>query len=142
MEASIERAREILDRRTAIAMLATSKPGGRPEVCLLIAPQLVNEDQVAGGEEEGVSGDAFRNLRQNALASILVLDPIMDPRARDGVRLEVEFLGAEQAGEGLEHMSHWLESFAPGRKVIRRLLFKIHSVRGFRPPADGPVLMS
>lgn len=142
MEGMYERAREILDRRTAIAMLATAKPGGRPEVCLLIAPQLVGDDQVAGGEEEGVSGDAFKNLRQNGSASILVLDPIMDPRARDGVRLEVEFLGAEADGDGLSHMSRWLESFAPGRKVVRRLLFKIQSIHGFRPPQDGPVLLS
>ena len=141
MEAPFERAREILDRRTAIAMLATAKPGGRPETCLLIAPQMVGEDQIAGGEEEAVSGNAFRNLRQSAPASILVLDPIMDPRARDGVRIDVEFLGAEPDGEGLQHMNSWLASFAPGRKVVRRLLFKIVHVERYRPPQDGPVVI-
>ena len=141
MEAAFERAREILDRRTAIAMLATAKPGGRPETCLLIAPQMLGDDQVAGGEEEAVCGNAFKNLRQNGSASILVLDPIMDPRARDGVRLDVEFLGAEPDGEGLQHMSAWLESFAPGRRVVRRLLFKIVHVERYRPPQGGPVVI-
>ncbi len=141
MEAAYERAREILDRRTAIAMLATVRPGGRPETCVLIAPQFVGDDQVAGGEEEAVSGNAFKNLRLNGDASILVLDPIMDPRARDGVRLDVRFLGAEADGEGLSHMSAWLESFAPGRRVVRRLLFKIVGIERFRPPSDGPVLI-
>lgn len=141
MDSPFEHAREILERRTSIAMLATARPGGAPEVCLLIAPQMVGDDQVAGGEEALVSGAAFRSLRQNPRASLLVLDPIMDPRARDGVRIEVEFLGAEPDGEGLKHMRQWLESFAPGRTVVRRLLFKILHVERFRPPQEGPVII-
>ena len=137
----MERAREFLDRRTAIAMLATVNAKGEPEVCLLIAPRVTDEGEVAGGEEEEVAGNAFRNLRQRPRASILVLDPIMDPRARDGVRLEVEFLGAQEDGDELRHMSEWLESFAPGRHVVRRLLFKVLSVSPYRPRREGPVLL-
>ena len=135
------RAREYLDRRTAIAMLATTNPQGVPEVCLLIATRMADDSTIAGGEEKDVSGNAFRNLRRDPRASILVLDPIMDPRARDGVRIQVEFLGAEQDGEELQTMSNWLSSFAPGREVVRRLLFKILSVEHYRPPQDGPVLL-
>ena len=91
----LTRAKELLDRRTAITMVATTTASGLPEICLLIAANITSDDQLAGGEEEGVSGEVFRNLRRNAKASVLVLDPITDPRARDGVRLEVEFLGAE-----------------------------------------------
>ena len=135
------KAREYLDRRTAIAMLATTNPEGVPEVCLLIATRVGEDGTLAGGEEKHVSGNAFRNLRRDPRASILVLDPIMDPRARDGVRVQVEFLGAEQDGKELKSMSDWLSSFAPGREVVRRLLFKILSVENFRPPVEGPVLL-
>ena len=141
MDDALERAREILDRRTAIAMLASANPNGQPEVCLLIAPRLDGDDKVAGGEEESVCGDTFRNLRQNPLASMVVLDPIMDPRARDGVRITCRFLGAEADGEELGHLSSWLESFAPGRKVVRRLIFKIIDIERYRPPSDGPVVI-
>lgn len=137
----LTRARELLDRRTAITMLATTGADGLPEVCLLIAAHVTPDGGLAGGEEEGVSGEVFRNLRRNAKASVLVLDPITDPRARDGVRLQVEFLGAEADGEELGRLSHWLETFAPGRRVVRRLLFKILKVDHYRPPQDGPVLL-
>lgn len=137
----MSRAREYLDRRTAIAMLATNNPEGVPEVCLLIATQVGDDGTIAGGEEKFVSGNAFRNLRRDPRATILVLDPIMDPRARDGVRVQVEFLGAEQDGKELKSISRWLSSFAPGREIVRRLLFKIIHVENFRPPAENPVFL-
>ena len=122
-------------------MLSTVTPNDVAESCLLIAPR-VNEDGIlSGGEEKDVSENAFRNLRRNPRASILVLDPIMDPRARDGSRIQVEFLGAEEDGAELATISQWLESFAPGRKVVRRLLFKILSAENFRPRDQGPVLL-
>ena len=141
MEALLERTREILDRRTAIGMLATANPDGTPEVCLLIAPQMAGDDQIAGGEEQDVAGETFRNLRQNPLATLVVLDPIMDPRARDGVRIHCRVLGAEADGEELGHLSSWLESFAPGRKVVRRLIFKVLGIERYRPPQEGPVVI-
>ncbi|MHC5010791.1 MAG: pyridoxamine 5'-phosphate oxidase family protein, partial [Planctomycetota bacterium] len=91
--------RSYLDRRTAVTFLATTDREGRPDLCLLVAPGLTGDGSVAGGEEESVGGRSFRNLRQNSRATLLVLDPVMDPRARDGVRIEVEFLGAEQDGD-------------------------------------------
>ncbi len=135
------RARDYLDRRTAIAMLATVDPRGNPEVALLIAAGQIDDDHVAGGEEKDVAGDTFRNLRQNPRATIVILDPIMDPRARDGVRLTVEFLGAEEDGDELGALRAWLQSFAPGREVVRRLLFKVLTVENYRPRDDGPVLL-
>lgn len=107
----------------------------------MIAPRLTDQGHVAGGEEADVAGGVFRNLRRNPRASLLVLDPVMDPRARDGVRVELEFLGAEDAGEGLAQINAWLASFAPGRKVVRRLLFKIIRSSPYRPPTDTPVLL-
>ncbi len=136
-----DRARDYLDRRTSIAMIATADPEGKPEVCILIAPNLMDDDHVAGGEEKDVAGSTFRNLRQRPHATMVVLDPIMDPRARDGVRMAVEFLGAEQDGEALADLGRWLDSFAPGRKVVRRLLFKVLSVENYRPRDSGPVLL-
>lgn len=136
-----DRARDYLDRRTSIGILATVDPEGKPDACILIAPSLVDEDHVAGGEEKDVSGNTFRNLRQRPRATIVVLDPIMDPRARDGVRLQVEFLGAEEDGDALGDLNRWLGSFAPGRQVVRRLLFKILSVENYRPRESGPVLL-
>jgi hypothetical protein len=141
MDDPLERAREFLERRTSIAMLATVTPEGVPETCLLIAPRFGEDGTLAGGEERDVSASVFRNLRLNPRATILVLDPIMDPRARDGSRLQVEFLGAEQDGDDLATISQWLSSFAPGREVVRRLLFKILSVEHFRPRDLGPVLL-
>ncbi|MDA1194519.1 MAG: pyridoxamine 5'-phosphate oxidase family protein [Planctomycetota bacterium] len=135
------RAREYLDRRTAISMLSTVNPDGVPEIAILIAARMTEDDRVAGGEERDVAGSTFRNLRQNPRATLLVLDPVMDPRARDGVRLQVEFLGAEEDGDGLREMSRWLEGFAPGRQVVRRLLFKILSVEHFRPRPPEPVFI-
>jgi len=135
------RAREYLDRRTAIAMLATVDPKGVPEIAILIAPRMTDDERVAGGEEKDVSGNTFRNLRQNPRATMVVLDPVMDPRARDGVRLHVEFLGAQEDGDDLHELSRWLESFAPGRQVVRRLLFKILTAENYRPRAPGPVLL-
>jgi hypothetical protein len=142
MDDPLVRAREFLERRTSIACLASVDPQGYPEQCVLIAPGFTPDGHVAGGEEDTVSGRTFRNLRQNPKAALLVLDPIMDPRARDGVRIEVEFLGAEEDGDGLQHIRRWLEAFAPGRKVVRRLLFKVMAVHPFRPwQADRPVLI-
>jgi hypothetical protein len=141
MDDPLGRAREYFDRRTAIALCATVNPDGSPDVCLLIAPRITADDQLAAGEEKDVSGNTFRNLRQNPRATILVLDPIMDPRARDGCRVQAEFLGAEEDGEELKHLSEWLEGFAPGRHVVRRLLFKILHVDAFRPRDEGPVLL-
>lgn len=135
------RAREYLDRRTAITMLATLDAQGAPEMAVLIAPRMTDDDRVAGGEEKDVSGGTFRNLRRDPRATLLVLDPVMDPRARDGVRLKVEFLGAEEDGKGLDELGRWLESFAPGRQVVRRLLFKVLAAENFRPKQDGPVLL-
>ncbi len=132
--------RMYLDRRTAVTVLASTDPQGIPESCLLIAPRLTSDGMIAGGEEAGVGGRTFKNLRRNARASLLVLDPIMDPRARDGVRIEVEFLGAEEDGEELQHLSAWLSSFAPGRHVERRLLFKILDVARYRPPDASPII--
>ncbi|MDJ0523692.1 MAG: pyridoxamine 5'-phosphate oxidase family protein [Planctomycetota bacterium] len=135
------RARDYLDRRTSIGMLATVDPQGVPETCILIAPNMVDDDHVAGGEEKDVAGNTFRNLRQRPRATLVVLDPVMDPRARDGVRMHLEFLGAEEDGDALGELSRWLESFAPGRQVVRRLLFKVLKVENYRPRESGPVLL-
>jgi hypothetical protein len=135
-----ERVRTYLDRRTAVTLLATADPRGTPDVALLVAPRLTSDNLIAGGEEEGVGGRSFRNLRQNARATLLVLDPIMDPRARDGLRIEVEFLGAEQDGEELHRLTEWLSTFAPGRCIARRLLFKILDATQYRPASASPIL--
>lgn len=131
------RARDFLERRTAIALLSTIDGDGTPESCILIAPQLTENDEVAGGEEADVAAGVFRNLRRNPRASMLVLDPVMDPRARDGVRLTLEFLGAEEDGERLQKLNDWLGSFAPGRRVVRRLIFKVLTVHAYRPRTEG-----
>ncbi|MFV1959775.1 MAG: pyridoxamine 5'-phosphate oxidase family protein [Planctomycetota bacterium] len=135
----IDLARTYLDRRTAVTVLASSGPSGVPDLCLLVAPQVTSDGLISGGEEASVGGRAFRNLRQNARAALLVLDPIMDPRARDGVRIEAEFLGAEEDGEELGHLTEWLNTFAPGRKIVRRLLFKILEVEPYRPRDVSPI---
>jgi hypothetical protein len=135
----LDLARTYLDRRTAVTILGTTSPKGEPAVCVLVAPRLTPDGTVAAGEEEHVGGACFRNLRQNARATLLVLDPVMDPRARDGVRLEVEFLGAEQDGDALHHLTQWLATFAPGRKIARRLLFKVLGVERYRPVTEEPV---
>lgn len=138
MEDALDLARTFLDRRTAVAFLSTVGAGGRAEMCVLAAARLMPDGTLAGGEEEGVSAHAFRNLRQNAFASVLVLDPVADPRARDGVRIGVEFLGAESDGDELSRIDAWLQGFAPGRRVVRRLLFKILSVDRYRAVAPAP----
>ena len=135
------RARDFLERRTAIAMLSTIGADGTPESCILIAPQLTDDGHVAGGEEADVSGEVFRNLRRSSMAALVVLDPIMDPRARDGVRMTLEFLGAEEDGERLQKLCDWLGSFAPGRQVVRRLLFKVLTIKPYRPRSDESVLI-
>jgi hypothetical protein len=134
MEAALDLARTYLDRRTALAFLGTVGARARPETCILVAPRLGADGTLSGGEEEGASGAAFRNLRQNPNASVLVLDPVADPRARDGVRMTLEFLGAETDGEELARMDAWLSGFAPGRRVVRRLLFKVIGVDRYREP--------
>jgi len=136
----LEQARTFLDRRTAVTLLATTDATGVPEVCVLVAPRLTSEGHVAGGEEADVGGRTFRNLRQNARATLLLLDPIMDPRARDGVRIEAEFLGAESDGVELKHLTDWLTTFAPGRRIARRLLFKILGAERYRPAAESPII--
>jgi hypothetical protein len=132
-----EVARSFLDRRTAVSMLSSVNAKGRPETAILIAARFTADGLLAGGEEDGVCGATFRNLRQNAGASILVLDPVSDPRARDGVRLHVEFLGAETDGDELARVDAWLQSFAPGRRVVRRLLFKVLGIERYRPNASA-----
>jgi hypothetical protein len=135
-----ELARAFLDRRTAVAVLSTVDAKGRPDACVLAAARFTTDGLVAGGEEEGVSGSAFKNLRQHATASILVLDPISDPRARDGVRMQVEFLGAETDGDELLRLDAWLQAFAPGRRIVRRLLFKLLAVERYRQPTPGAAI--
>lgn len=134
-----ELARTYADRRTAVAVLATANAKGHPESCLLAAPRFTAEGELAGGEEDGTCGNTFRNLRQNPLASVMLVDPIADPRSRDGVRIHVEFLGAESDGEELQRLDQWLQGFAPGRRIVRRLLFKVLSVERYRPPVGVAV---
>jgi hypothetical protein len=136
-----ELARSFLDRRTAVSFLSSVGPKGQPEMCILAATRFTPDGSVAGGEEDGVAGQTFRNLRQNPLASILVLDPVMDPRSRDGVRVHVEFLGAESDGDELARLDAWLQSFAPGRRIVRRLLFKVLGVERYRAPAPSAMSM-
>jgi hypothetical protein len=140
MENPLDLVRAYLDRRTSVAVLATTAPDGAPDVTLLVAARLTPEGLVAGGEEAGVAGETFRNLRRQPAAVLLVLDPIVDPRSRDGVRLRVEFLGAEDDGDELRHLGEWLATFAPGRRIVRRLLFKVLSVEPYRVGEEGPVL--
>jgi hypothetical protein len=130
-----ELARAFLDRRTCVALLSTVSAKGRPETCVLAALRFAPDGNLAGGEEEGVCGATFRNLRQNPAASILVLDPVADPRSRDGVRIQAEFLGAEADGDELGKLDGWLQTFAPGRRMVRRLLFKVLSLERYRAPA-------
>ena len=137
---SLDSVRTYLDRRTAVTVLATCDPLGVPEACLLVAPRLTSDGHIAGGEEEDVGGRTFRNLRQNARATLLILDPIMDPRARAGLRIEVEFLGAEPDGEELQHLTEWLSTFAPGRRMARRLIFRILDAARYRPEATSPII--
>ena len=70
-------------------------------------------------------------------AAILALDPIVDPRSRDGVRISAEFLGAEEDGDELKHLTTWLGAFAPGRRIVRRLLFKVLEVEPYRLAPSG-----
>ena len=135
-----ELARSFLDRRSSVAFLATVSAKGHPESCVLAAARFTPDGQLVGGEEEGACGSAFRNLRQNAAASVLVIDPVADPRARDGVRIAVEFLGAESDGDELLRMDAWLQGFAPGRRVVRRLLFKVLSCERYRAAAVQPTV--
>jgi hypothetical protein len=128
-----ELARSFLDRRTAVSMLSSVSSKGRPETTLLVAARFTGDGTLAGGEEDGVGGATFRNLRQNPMASLLVLDPVSDPRARDGVRILLEFLGAETDGDELVRLDAWLKSFAPARTIARRLLFKVHGIERYRP---------
>jgi len=137
MEDVIELARSFLDRRTAVAILSTANAKGQPEACVLAAARFTPDGLVAGGEEEGVAGTTFKNLRQDSSASILVLDPVADPRARDGVRIAVEFLGAESDGDELARLDAWLQAFAPGRRVVRRLLFKVIAAERYRAAASA-----
>ncbi len=132
MDELAELARSYLDRRTAVALLSTVSTKGRPDTAVLSAARFGTDGTLAGGEEDGAGGATFRNLRQNPLASVLVLDPVSDPRSRDGVRLQVEFLGAESDGEELGKLDAWLQGFAPGRRIVRRLIFKVLSIERYR----------
>ena len=127
-----ELARSFLDRRTAVALLSSVRANGQPEVAVLSAARFGPDGTLAGGEEEGVCGATFRNLRQTPTAMILVLDPVADPRARDGVRIQAEFLGAESDGDELARLDAWLQGFAPGRRIVRRLLFKVVAIERYR----------
>ncbi len=133
-----ELARSYADRRTAVAVLSTANGKGQTEACLLAAPRFTPDGSLAGGEEEGTCGAAFRNLRTNPAASLLIVDPIADPRSRDGVRLHLEFLGAESDGEELQRLDQWLQGFAPGRRIVRRLLFKVLAVERYRQAFPAP----
>lgn len=137
MDPLLDRARHFLDRRTTAAFMATTGRDGAPELAPLVAARFTPDGLLAGGEEDEVGGACFRNLRMQGRATVLLLDPVSDPRSRDGVRLDLEFLGAEEDGAELAHMSEWLAAFAPGRRVRRRLLFKVLGVRPYRaePPA-------
>ena len=137
MDDVLETARSFLDRRTSVALLSTVSAKGQPDTCVLSAARFTQDGLVAGGEEEGVAGATFRNLRQDPFASILVLDPVADPRARDGVRMAVEFLGAESDGDELARLDAWLQGFAPGRRMVRRLLFKVIHVERYRSAASS-----
>ena len=127
-----------LDRRTTAAFLATAARDGSVEVTPLVGPRLTAEGMLAGGEEDAVGGQTFRNLRQQPRATLLLLDPVSDPRSRDGVRLALEFLGAEEDGPDLAHLTEWLAAFAPGRRVRRRLLFRVLGVEPYRVEAPAP----
>jgi hypothetical protein len=140
MDDVLELARAFLDRRTSVALLATVGQRNRPDICVLAATHFTSDGLVAGGEEEGVCGTTFKNLRQSPLATIVVLDPVADPRARDGVRLTVEFLGAESDGDELSRLHAWLQAFAPGRRIVRRLLFKVLAAERYRSVVDAPVI--
>src|SRR5437773_3546948 len=61
MDDLVELARAFLDRRTAVAVLSTVDARGRSDACVLAAARFTQDGLVAGGEEEGVSGAAFRN---------------------------------------------------------------------------------
>ena len=135
MDVNLERARMYLDRRTTAAFLATVSNDGVPDVAPLVAPRFTADGMVAGGEEESVGGQTFRNLRLQPRATLLLLDPVSDPRSRDGVRLSLEFLGAEEDGPDLAHLTEWLAAFAPGRRVRRRLLFKVLTIAPYRVDA-------
>lgn len=135
MDELTELARAYFDRRTAVTLLSTVGAKGRPETAVLAATRFAPDGSLAGGEEEGTAGLSFRNLRQNPVASLLVLDPITDPRSRDGVRIQVEFLGAETDGEELQRLDAWLQTFAPGRRIVRRLLFKVLAIERYRAVA-------
>jgi hypothetical protein len=132
VDAPLERARHFLDRRTTTAMLATVGRDRLPEVTPVVAARFTPDGHVAVGEEDAVGGGTFRNLRLHPWATLLLLDPVVDPRSRDGVRLALEFLGAETDGPELAHMTEWLTTFAPGRRVCRRLLFKVLAVAPYR----------
>ncbi len=139
MDAHVDRARLYLDRRTTAAFLATVGRDGLPELAPLVAPRLAPDGTLAAGEEEAVGGATFRNLRAQPRATLLLLDPVSDPRARDGARLSLEFLGAEEDGPDLQNLTEWLATFAPGRRVRRRLLFKVLGASPYRAePAPGP----
>lgn len=137
MDDQVDLARAYLDRRTAVSTLVSVGRSGRPTAAVLIAPRLTDDGRLAGGEEDGAGGETFRNLRQHPFASLLVLDPISDPRSRDGVRIALEFLGAEPDGDELARLEAWLQSFAPGRRVARRLLFKVLGVERYRALAPA-----
>lgn len=121
-----------LERRTTAAFLATVSNDGIPDVAPLVGPRFNADGSVSGGEEESVGGQTFRNLRLQPKATLLLLDPVSDPRSRDGVRLLLEFLGAEEDGADLAHLTEWLGAFAPGRRVRRRLLFKVLAALPYR----------
>lgn len=140
VEPALDRTRHYLDRRTTAAFLATTGRDRLPELTPVLAPRLTPEGLLAVGEEEHVGGSTFRNLRIEPRATLLLLDPVSDPRSRDGVRLSLEFLGAEADGPELGHLSEWLSAFAPGRRVVRRLLFRVLGAGPYRHEPPPPAL--
>jgi len=139
MDDLTEIARAFLDRRSAVAFLSSVDARGRPQGAILAAARISPDGTLAGGEEEGVCGHLFRDLRQNPAASLVVLDPVTDPRARDGVRIDLEFLGAESDGDELARLDAWMQSFAPGRRIVRRLLFKVLHVERYRAATPAAI---
>jgi hypothetical protein len=141
VEPTLERARHYLDRRTTATFLATQGRERLPELTPVIGARFTPDGLLAVGEEEAVGGGTFRNLRLHPWATLLLLDPVTDPRSRDGLRLHLEFLGAEADGAELAHMTEWLSAFAPGRKVARRLIFKVVGLAPYRAEAPSPPSM-
>ncbi len=60
--------------------------------------------------------------------------------SRIGMMIQFGFLGAEPDGEELRNLTEWLSTFAPGRHMVRRLIFKILSATRYRPETASPII--